>query len=100
MVIIWQKQAKQDLKEYSAHSKISKIKEYISELVNYVDLLSSSPELGKTFLNINGTELRQLIFRMHRIFYFINNEKIVIAKVVHTSRNIDNVILYFKQELK
>lgn len=97
MVIVWLKPAQLDLKNYKSNSKILdgiKVHEYIHSLVNSVDILSFSPFSGKFFCTINDTELRQLVFRMHRIFYYIKCDKVYILAVIHTSRNIDNVIKY------
>ncbi len=102
MVIKWQKQAKQDLKNYQKHSKIltdEKLKNYIASLVEYVDILSSSPNLGMFFCRINSIDLRELIFKMHRIFYYVRNDKIYILAVVHTSRDIDNVIQHINNSI-
>lgn len=97
MVIVWLKSAKQDLRKYKDNSKIltnQKLDEYIISLVDCVDILSFSPKAGKFFCLINSIELRQLVFKMHRIFYYIRNKKIYILAVIHTSYNIDNVMEY------
>lgn len=99
MDIVWQKQAKQDVKNFMQNSQIyteTKIKNYINSLIDYTDNLSSSPYLGKSFCILKNIELRQLIFRMHRIFYYIENNTIYILAVVHTTRDVNNVIKYFK----
>ena len=80
--------------KYSKYSKIlseNKVKSYIIDLVKYVGDLSITPELGKSFININGIEYRQLIFKIHRIFYYIKNEKVIVVKIIHKARNIDNI---------
>lgn len=99
MEIVWKKRAKLDLKNYFQNSRVltdDKIETYISSLVDYIDILSITPYLGKEFCNLEGTQLRELIFRMHRIFYYIKKDKIYILHVVHTSKNIENVIEYLK----
>lgn len=97
MVIVWLKAAKLDLKNYRNNSKIinkEKVQEYIFDLVSSVDILETFPKSGKLFCLINNIELRQLVFKMHRIFYYIKDNKVYILAVVHTSRNVDNVIEY------
>ena len=102
MVVIWDKTAINDLKSYSEHSKIiteGKVQEYIESLIDYGNSLSFNPNLGKEFLDYKNTTIRQLLYKMHRIFYYIEKNEIIIIQVIHTSRNIDNVIAIMKNLL-
>ncbi len=100
MVVIWSDYAKQDLKSYFKNSNIitpGKIEKYNNNLVEYAETLSSSPELGKEFYSYHGISIRQLLFEMHRIFYFIDKDEIVIIQVSHYSRSLDNIIKAIKK---
>ena len=100
MVVIWQEEAREDLKEYSRKSRMQtteKIQNYISDLIEYVDLLGNNPCMGKLFYTYRNIDVRQLLFKMHRIIYHIENDEIIIVKIIHTSRDIDNVIKYFNR---
>lgn len=95
MVVLWSKQSKFDLKNYKKHSKIytrGKLDNYINDLVVYVDSLKSAPYLGKFFYVHNNIEVRQLIFKMHKIFYYIQNEQIIIIMITHTSRDLSSIL--------
>lgn len=95
MVVIWHDEAKRDLKNYSQHSKVvtdGKVKKYITDLADYANTLECMPNLGKDFIKYKGIVIKQLLFNMHRIFYYIENNEIIIIHVVHTSMNIDTVI--------
>lgn len=97
MVVIWQEQAQNDLKNYIQNSRIytsNKVNTYVNTLVDYVSNLETSPLLGKIFYIYNNVEIRQLLFKMHRIIYYIKEDKIIIVEVVHTARNVDTVIKY------
>lgn len=99
MVVIWSEQSRNDLKNYVQNSKIiteDKISAYINDLVNYANSLESNPKLGKVFYIYKNIKIRQLLYKMHRLFYYIENDEIIIIQVVHTSRNVDNTIKYFK----
>ena len=103
MVVIWQKQAQDDLKNYIKNSKIyttDKLKKYVNVLVDYVSSLEELPYLGKVFYVYNNIEIRQILYKMHRIIYYIKEEKIIIVKVDHTARNIDTVIKYLTSYFK
>ena len=100
MVIIWQKQAKDDLKNYINNATILEPQKYVSDLVNFVDCLYTSQYLGKVFCTLNNIEIRQLIYNMHRIFYYIDNDKIYIIKISHTSMDLSNVVKIINDFLK
>ena len=99
MVIEWTKSARQDLYDYYIHSHIyntSKLILYIKELVQYVNILSSSPYLGKIIFYMENYEIRQIIYKKHRILYSIKNNKINILVVVHIARDLGNLLKYIK----
>ena len=96
MVIIWTENAQNDLFDYKKNSKIitnQKIENYISSLIDYVENLKNFSKLGKFLFIKNNYEVRQLIYKMHRIFYAISNDKIYILNIYHTARNIN---IFFK----
>ena len=102
MVVVWSEQAINDLKSYAKNSAIiteSKVQQYIDDLVDYGNSLSLSPQLGKSFLIYKNIQIRQLIYKMHRIFYYIENNEIIIIQIVHTKRNINVVIEIMKKYL-
>lgn len=100
MVVIWQEEAKNDLKDYSQKSRMQtrdKIQNYINDLIDYVDLLEHNPCMGKVFYIYQNIEIRQLLFKRHRIIYYIEDDEIIIVKIIHTSRDVDNVIKYLNR---
>ena len=95
MKIVWSENAKNNLQNYKQNSKIitaGKVDIYINNLIEYVNSLSSCPELGKFLFNKNNFEIRQLIYNMHKIFYGIKKDTIYILVVSHTSRDLTNII--------
>ena len=100
MEIIWLNDAVSDLTNYRQNSNIitkGKIEFYIASLVDYVDILAFSPFMGKVFFYYKDVEIRQLVYKMHRIIYYIKNKEIRILAVIHTSRNIDNIMDYINR---
>ena len=95
MVIIWQKSAVQDLKDYFKFTKTLHPKQYISELVDYVDILKKFPDLGKNYVEIYSVKIKVLIYKMHKIFYYANDDKIYIVKVAHSHMNEDTILNAF-----
>lgn len=103
MEIIWTANAKKDLFDFLQSSKLSsnsKIISYINSLTNYVEILSTYSSLGKILFHINDLEIRQLIYKKHRILYFINSNQIIILSVIHVSRDINHIINFLKNYFK
>lgn len=97
MEIIWLDDAKNDLINYRQNSSIiteEKIENYLNDLVEYITSLTTYPYLGKLFFHHNGTEVRQLLYKRHRIIYYIQNNEIRILAIIHTSRDIDTAMKY------
>ena len=95
MVVHWSKEAKLDLKNYYTNSKIyskGKLDKYITDLVIYVNTLKSFPNLGKISYIHKKIKIRQLIFKMHKIFYYVQGNKVIIIQIAHTSRDLSKVI--------
>lgn len=85
MEVIITKRARDDLNDYFYHSKSNK-KDYINQLIDYTDTISTLPNIGKIVDYIKQYEIRQLIYKKHKILYTIYNNKIYILSFVHTSR--------------
>lgn len=103
MVIEWTKTAKNDLYDflYNAHAYTENtVKSYIKSLVDYATTLSSFPYLGKLLFHINSNEIRQLLYKKYRIIYMVDNDKVIILSVVHTSRDMNKFIKYLKKNFK
>lgn len=100
MTIIWSETAREDINSYKLNSKIINVEKYIEELIEYTNYLQDNPRMGKFIFNIDKLEIRQLIFRMHRIFYIINEKNIIIIEISHTARNLNDIIKYLNKCLK
>ena len=58
------------------------------------------PNLGKFIFKINNFEIRQLIYKMHRILYSTKEDKIYILVISHTTRNYKEIVNYIKTYFK
>ena len=70
-------------------------KEYIIELLEYIKILKSMPYIGKRLYKSKFYDMRQLIFRHHKIIYQIQGIKIYIHLIIHNSTNLED----FKNKL-
>ena len=103
MEIIWTKSARDDLNDYYQNSKIlidDKLNEYIDSMINYIDTLSEMPCLGKVIGNIKDKEMRLVIYKMHKILYSIEEEKIYLLAITHTARDYAKIIDYIHKYLQ
>lgn len=99
MVIIWTTPAVTDLENYKNNTKKTNFKEYLKSLVEYVDDLKLNPRLGKVYTYVQGTIIRQLIYREHKIYYSINDENIHILVAIHSRQDTKQRLKYIKEEL-
>ena len=99
MNIVWTKSAKEDLANYRNKSKILNVEKYIEKLISYVDELENHPRLGKMLIYKQDIEIRQLIYKMHKILYIIEDEKIKILIVVHAHRDMKFIVKFLKEYL-
>lgn len=68
-------------------------KKYIEKLIDYVEILNEMPNIGKTFASkVYKYELRQLLYKKHRIIYYLNNDRVVILAVIHTRLDVKKAI--------
>lgn len=99
MNLLWTKNAKDELTNYKYTSKLVNVSKYIEDLINKVDILTRHPQIGKIVFYNDEKEIRQIIYRMHRILYYTDNKNVYILDVSHTHRNMQTIISYLKRNL-
>lgn len=90
MEVIITKKARNDLYDFFTISRTDTenyVINYINELIDCTDFISTSPNIGKVVDYINQYTIRQLLHKKHKILYTISNNKIYILRFIHTSRN-------------
>ncbi len=71
-----------------------------SKLKNYIEALNNMPNLGKVLFSFNGIIVRQLIYNIHRILYYVDADRIIVVAVVSTARDDKKILNYIKRNLK
>ncbi len=75
-------------------------KAYMQKLVDYADILNSMPKIGKNIKYIiSNYELRQIIYKKHRIIYYIKENDIVIIAILHTRLDINKALKRIKRDI-
>ena len=90
-----QKRAKSELKSirrYISKDSVFYANKTINEIMKRASLLKDFPELGKRVV-INKKIVRQIIYKLYRIFYIIDSNNIYILSIFHHSRDISNLKL-------
>ena len=75
-------------------------KNYMRKLVDYTDILETMPEIGKkTNFYIFDYEIRQMIYKKHRIFYNIKEKDVVILAIIHTRLDVGKALRRLKRDM-
>ena len=75
-------------------------KAYMQKLVDYADILNSMPKIGKNIKYIiSNYELRQIIYKKHRIIYYIKENDIVIIEILHNRLDINKDLKRIKRDI-
>ena len=75
-------------------------KTYMRKLVDYTDILETMPEIGKkTNFYIFDYEIRQMIYKKHRIFYNIKDKDVVILAIIHTRLDVGKALRRLKRDM-
>lgn len=75
-------------------------KTYMRKLVDYTDILETMPEIGKkTNFYIFDYEIRQMIYKKHRIFYNIKEKDVVILAIIHTRLDVGKALRRLKRDM-
>ena len=97
MVIKWSDFAKINLQNFIRSSKLSSPNSSIEELVNTVYILEDNPRAGKELHIDKNKEIRQLIYKMHRIIYIVLDNEIEILTVLHTNQDLQTTIKFLEK---
>lgn len=75
-------------------------KAYMQKLVEYTEILETMPEIGrKTKFLISDYEVRQIIYKKHRIFYHKKGIDIVILAIIHTRLDVRKALRRLKKNM-
>ena len=103
-MVIWIDNALSHITEFIDEAKEDTeetAKYYMKKLVDYVDILETMPELGKNIeYIISNYEIRQLIYKKHRIIYHIKGNDIVILSVLHTRLDLGKALRKLKRDIQ
>lgn len=101
-MVIWTDNAISHITEFIDEARIDtekNVKNYINKLVDYTDTLEKMPKIGKKInYDISNYEIRQIIYKKHKIIYNIKDEDIVILAVIHTILDLNKALKNLKKK--
>ena len=100
MVIKWSDFAISNLQDFVEYSKLSSPKSYAENLTNNVYTLENNPRAGKKLYYDGDEEIRQLVFKMHRIIYRIFNDEIHVLMVLNSNQDLQTTLKFIDKFLK
>lgn len=102
-MVIWTDNAISHITEFIDDSRPDTektAKTYMSKLVDYADILETMPKIGKCMENnIFSYEIRQMIYKKHRIIYHIKGNDVVILAILHTKLDIARALKKLKRNI-
>ena len=100
-MVVWSDNAISHITEFIDEAKMNTeetAKSYISKLIDYTAILETMPKAGKKMEYIvSKYEIRQMIYKKHRIIYHIKENDIVILAVLHTKLDINTALRKLKR---
>ena len=101
-MLIWTDNAISHIQEFIKDARTDTeetAKAYMNKLVDYVDALDNMPKAGKKLEMTANYELRQLIYKSHRIIYTVKENDIVILAVLHTRLDMGKALKKMKRDI-
>lgn len=101
-MLIWADNAISNITDFINNTRDStkeSAKVYMKTLIDFVGILNIMPRIGKRVeYNVGNYELRQIIYKRHRIIYFLDSNKIIIIAVLHIRLNLEIALRILKNK--
>jgi plasmid stabilization system protein ParE len=78
----------QDIENFIARDSVLHAIAFVDRVVESAETLLKTPHIGRIVPEFNRPDLRELIFRGYRIVYLIQDNEILILRVVHGARDL------------
>jgi toxin ParE1/3/4 len=78
----------QDIEDVIARDSVLHAITFVDRVVESAETLLKTPHIGRIVPEFNRQDLRELIFRGYRIVYLVQDNEILILRVVHGVRDL------------
>ena len=92
--IQWSLTAEEDIREielYIARDSIHYAVHFVDSLIDAVQHLRHSPQMGRIVPEMNQDHIRELIFHSYRIVYLSEDNTVTILRVINAARQLGNI---------
>lgn len=78
----------QDIEDFIARDSVLHAITFVDRIVESTEMLLKTPYIGRVVPEFNRQDLREIIFRGYRIVYLVQNDAVLILRVVHGARDL------------
>ncbi len=78
----------QEIEDFISRDSVLHAITFIDRIVESAELLIKNPHIGRVVPEFNRQDLREIIFRGYRIVYLVQNDVVLILRVVHGARDL------------
>ncbi len=82
----------QEIEDFIARDSVFHAVTFVDCIVESTATLLKTPHIGRVVPEFNRQDLREVIFRGYRIVYLVQNDEVLILRVVHGARNLPGLI--------
>ncbi len=82
----------QEIEDFIARDSVFHAVTFVDCIVESTATLLKTPHIGRVVPEFNRQDLREVIFRGYRIVYLVQNDEVLILRVVHGVRNLHGLI--------
>ena len=78
----------QNIEDFIARDSVLHAIAFVDRIVESAETLLKNPRIGRVVPEFNREDLREVIFRHYRIVYLVQDETVIVLRVVHGSRDL------------
>lgn len=82
----------QEIEDFIARDSVFHAVTFVDCIVESTATLLKTPHIGRVVPEFNRQDLREVIFRGYRIVYLVQNDEVLILRIVHGARNLPGLI--------
>ena len=82
----------QDIEDFIARDSVLHAITFVDRIVESAETLLKTPQIGRMVPEFNRSDLRELIFRGYRIVYLLQDNKVLVLRVVNGARGLPALV--------
>ncbi|MBH0201473.1 MAG: type II toxin-antitoxin system RelE/ParE family toxin [Nitrospira sp.] len=82
----------QEIEDFIARDSVLHAITFVDYIVESAETFLKTPLIGRVVPEFNRQDLREVIFRGYRIVYLVQNDEVLILRVVHGARDLLGLI--------